>query len=154
MSIWIVLGCIGDWFYWSESVRWGLLDFIRAVLLLLLFLLLRLRVLCVVVLLCAIVFASCMLQAADRSVWRRTSPGELPSGAYSAGPHPGSSRAERTALDLSCQKKYAENMSDKNVKRYVRKNVGKTVRRYMKIRQKRMSEDMPERLSIEMSEDM
>ena len=43
-------------------------------------------------------------RAPDCSGQRRTSPGELPSGLGNAGPHPGSSRADWAAPDLSCQK--------------------------------------------------
>ena len=76
---------------------------------------------------------------------RRTSPGELPSGVGSAGPHPGSSRAEWAAPDLSCQKRISENMSDKNVKGYVRKECQKNIRKISEIISKRLSEDTSEK---------
>ena len=98
--------------------------------------------------------------APDRSVQHRTWPwksklqcaapdltGEPTSGPCSAGPHPGSSRADRAAPDLSCQKtcqkicqkkcqkirqeicqkrmseEMSDNMSEKNVRKNVRRNV-------------------------------
>ena len=62
----------------SPPVRWGLLDFMWAVLLLFLLplpLLLLVRVLLLCAIISSIFFASCMLQGADRSGQRRTSTG-------------------------------------------------------------------------------
>ena len=71
--------------------------------------------------------------APERTVQHRTSPGDLPSGPCSTGPHPGSSQIDRAAPDLSCQKicqkisfltkNMSKNMSEKNVRRYARRNV-------------------------------
>ena len=69
-------------------------------------------------------------RAPDCSGQRRTSTGQLWSGLGNAGPHPGSSRAEWAAPDLSCQKIC------------------------QKICQKRMSEEMSEEMSEDMSEEM
>ena len=71
-------------------------------------------------------------RAPDCSGQRRTSSAGLRSGLGNAGPHPGSSRAEWAAPDLSCQKIcqiYVRNMSEKNVRRYVTKNVRRYVNR-------------------------
>ena len=73
----------------------------------------------------------------DYNGQRRTSTGELASGVGSAGPHPGSSRAEWAAPDLTSQKK--------EVRRYVRKCQKECQKKCQKKCQKRMSEDMSEK---------
>ena len=59
-------------------------------------------------------------RAPDCSAQRRTSTGELWSGLGHAGPHPGTSRAEWAAPDLSCQK-----ICQKMCQKYVRKECQK-----------------------------
>ena len=125
----------------------------------------------------AVVFASCMLQwaaldlncklqialgsagpqrgAPDCSGQRRTSTGELPSGVGSDGPHPGASRAEWAAPDLSCQKKMTENMSANNVRINANRNVRKYVRKERrKICQKKYQKKCQKICQIRTSEDM
>ena len=183
----------------SPPVRWGLLDFMWAVLLLLLLLLSSHLV---------HLLASCMSQGADRSgqlrtstrrvrlqwaapdlkpalqiavgsagpqlgAWdcsgqRRTSPRGLPSGVGSAGPHPGISRAEWAAPDLTSQKicqKICQNICQKYVRQECQKICQKQCQKicqkkcqilviWQKRMSERMSEDMSEDVSEEMSEDM
>ena len=78
----------------------------------------------------------------ERSVQRRTSPGELPSGVCSAGPHPRSSRAECAALDLTRQKMCQE---------ICQKGLSEICQTWMS---EYMSEEMSEDMSKDMSEDM
>ena len=70
---------------------------------------------------------------------RRTSPRGLPSGVGSAGPHPGSARAEWAAPDLTGHKKKCQKISQKASQKRMSED---------------MSEDMPEDMSERMSEGM
>ena len=81
--------------------------------------------------------------APERTVQRRTSRGGLPSGPCSTGPHPWSSRADRAAPDLSCQKV---------CQKICQKICQKMSKKCQIIYQKRMSEEMSEDMSKDMSE--
>ena len=84
----------------SPPDRWGLLDFIRAVVLLLvLLLLLRLRLLLLQFLQCALLDLN--LGPSQLSVHRWTSTWDLPSSVGSAGPQPGTCPAQCAPLDLN-----------------------------------------------------
>ena len=89
-------------------------------------------------------------RAPDCSGQRRTSPGELPSGLGSAGPHPGSSRADWAVPGLSGQKIF-QKICQKRMSETMQKKCQKICH---EICQKRMSERMSEDMSEEMSEDM
>ena len=87
--------------YYSPPARWGLLDFIRAVVLLLLLvlvLLLRLRLL-LQFLQCALLDLN--LGPSQLSVHRWTSTWDLPSSVCTAGPQPGTFPAQCAPLDLN-----------------------------------------------------
>ena len=142
----------GEWFFlFSPPVRWGLLDFMYAVLLLPFFLPLLLPrrsspssspdV------------ARCQHGPPDCIKHRRTSTGGLWSGLGNAGPQPGGSGADWATPDLTrgpperngqrrtsvarryvrrCVRNMSEKNVRKNVRRYVRRNVRKYVKRYVR----------------------